>query len=313
MWLDGPTGRQGAGHLVSKRPAVLSVALAWDVVLGEPPAAMHPVVGVGRGLVRLEGAAPRGSTPRFAYGLAVALSGTTVCYLVGSMAERTLPWPLQAALLKPAFAGQQLHGAAQRVEEALAAGNLPAARDALRWLVSRDASTLDESLVAAGAIESLAENLVDSWVAPLLAYALFGLGGAWAYRFANTADAMWGYRNERYEWLGKAVARLDDVLNWMPARVGAFCLAIASRQPAAAFAAWGADSHRTASPNAGQTMAAAAGALGVRLEKVEHYVLNADGRAPDAAAIASARALVARAMALAAALAWLIALVRHRG
>ena len=85
--------------------------------------------------------------------------------------------------------------------------------------------------MSSAAIESLAENFVDSWLAPLCAYSLFGLPGAYAYRAANTADAMWGYRAPRYEWLGKGVARLDDLLNWLPARVGALLLCIAGPRP----------------------------------------------------------------------------------
>jgi adenosylcobinamide-phosphate synthase len=93
--------------------------------------------------------------------------------------------------------------------------------------VSRRTDDLDSGLIASAAIESLAENYVDSWLAPLAAYSLFGLGGALAYRAANTADAMWGYRSAEYEWLGKGAARLDDVLNWLPARLGGLLLAAA--------------------------------------------------------------------------------------
>ena len=163
-------------------------------------------------------------------------------------------------------------------------------------LVSRPTAELDSGLAAAAAIESLAENVVDSWLAPLLAYALGGLPLAYAYRAANTADAMWGYRGTPYEHLGKVAARLDDALNWLPARCASVLICGVSGAPRRAAHAWRRDASRTASPNAGQSMAAAAGALDVRLEKVGHYILNADGRAPTAADVGAARRLVRRAM-----------------
>jgi adenosylcobinamide-phosphate synthase len=176
---------------------------------------------------------------------------------------------------------------------------LVAARHALMALVSRPTADLSPSLVAAAAIESLAENLVDSWVAPLLAYALFGLPGAYAYRAANTADAMWGYRTPGYEHLGKVAARLDDALSFVPARLGALLLAVVGPNPREALAVWRRDAHRTPSPNAGPPMSAIAGQLNVRLEKPGTYVLNATAPEPTPADVAAARALVARAMLLA--------------
>jgi adenosylcobinamide-phosphate synthase len=215
-----------------------------------------------------------------------------------------------ALALKPAFAGHALLDAGRRVEAALDRCELEPARYELRSLVSRPTASLDAPLLAAAAIESLAENMVDSWLAPLLAYSLFGLSGAYAYRAINTADAMWGYRNERYERLGKAAARVDDVVNFIPARLGALvlCCAAGARWKSA-LETWRRDGGLTASPNAGQTMACAAGALGVRLEKPDYYVLNASAPPPGTASIAHGRELVARGMWLAAALSVLIRLV----
>jgi adenosylcobinamide-phosphate synthase len=140
---------------------------------------------------------------------------------------------------------------------------------------------------------------VDSWLAPLLAYRVLGLGGAHAYRAANTADSMWGYRTPKYKSLGKAAARLDDVLNWLPARIGAVLPIFAGSRQSHAFAIWQRDARQTSSPNAGQTMAATAGLLNVRLEKPDNYVLHDEGRPPEAADIAAARQLVLRATILA--------------
>jgi adenosylcobinamide-phosphate synthase len=147
----------------------------------------------------------------------------------------------------------------------------------LRSLVSRDRSNLTADLAAAAAIESLAENLSDSVVAPLFYYALFGLPGAALYRLCNTLDSMIGYRG-RYEYLGKASARLDDILNLLPSRLTA--LLIIGLAPffggkwRNAWRIWRRDAGKTASPNAGHPMSAAAGALRIQLEKVDHYTLG---------------------------------------
>ena len=136
-----------------------------------------------------------------------------------------------------------------------------------------------------------------------MAYAVFGLGGAYAYRAANTADAMWGYRTPEYEYLGKCAARLDDVLNLVPARLSALLIACVSAHPTRAIAIWRRDAHQTASPNAGHPMSAIAGALDVRLEKRGHYVLHPEARMPAPADIRGGRRMVARAMLMSAALA----------
>jgi adenosylcobinamide-phosphate synthase len=266
-----------------------------DTVVGEPPVAVHPVVWMGRALDTLECHAPRSARFRLLYGLGVALALPAIWAGLGRLLERWAPWPIQALALKATFSGRALFDAAERVESALEADQLDRARHELAWLVSRPTSGLEPSLVASAAIESLAENFVDSWVAPLLAYRVLGLGGAYAYRAANTADAMWGYHTPRYETLGKAAARLDDVLNWLPARIAAVLLIVAGSRRSQALALWRRDARRTSSPNAGQPMAAAAGLLNVRLEKPDHYILYGEGRPPEAADIAAARRLVLRA------------------
>jgi adenosylcobinamide-phosphate synthase len=295
-----------------RRVAPLGLALLLDALFGEPPAWLHPVVWMGRALAWLEAAAPRGEAARLTYGLGVALGGPLVWACLARRVEALLPWPLQALVLKPAFAGRALLDASRGVEQALAADRLVDARHALRSLVSRPTTQLDGSLIASAAVESLVENLVDSWVAPLAAYSLFGMAGAYAYRAANTADAMWGYHAPRYEYLGKAAARLDDLLNWLPARLGALAIwGLAGPRRQTACVAWWRDGSRTQSPNAGQSMACAAGALGVRLEKPGHYVLNASAAPPVADDIRRARRLVAAAMWTSAAFAVAIRLVRR--
>jgi adenosylcobinamide-phosphate synthase len=275
---------------------VLLVAIAIDALIGEPPSRVHPVVAMGNALSFVERHAPSAESARFVYGLLSAIGLPLLWALGGRLAERFAPWPVQAILLKSALSGRALLLAGAQVENSLRAGDLAHAKRDLRALVSRPTEELNEPLIAAAAIESLAENLVDSWIAPLLAYTTCGLGGAYFYRSANTADAMWGYRTPEYEWLGKAAARLDDVLNWIPARIGAALLIVCGQHVSEALQVFVRDRDRTSSPNAGQSMSACAGQLGVRLEKVDHYVLNVDGRPPTVHDMAAMRHLVFRAM-----------------
>ncbi|HEY0779927.1 MAG TPA: CobD/CbiB family cobalamin biosynthesis protein, partial [Gemmatirosa sp.] len=256
-------------------------------------------------------------------GAAALGAGALTAGAAGRLAERGLARVADARLravlggllLKPAFSVRALLAAGGAVERALRSGDLAAARRLLAWhLVSRDTARLTASEVAGAAIESLAENLGDGVVAPLLAHAAGGLALAYAYRFVNTADAMLGYRTPELEWFGKVAARADDALNLAPARIAASLVALAA--PAGggsirrALGTALADAGRTPSPNAGWPMAAMAGALGVRLDKrggvsengERLYVLNAAGRAPGVGDLARARRVVGAAAGLAAAL-----------
>jgi len=190
---------------------------------------------------------------------------------------------LLALLLKPMLAWAMLKSEVLAVEQALGE-SLQAGRERLSWLVSRDTSTLSEAQVRESAIESLAENLNDSVVAPIFWFVLLGLPGAVAYRFANTADAMWGYKGvykgQNWEWAGKWAARVDDVLNWLPARLTGLLLAVTCGVKAGEL---GKEAAKTPSPNSGWPMAAMALALNIRLGKPGVYVLNPAGGAPLAA------------------------------
>ncbi len=284
------------------------LAIGLDLLMGEPDERWHPVVWMGRLVSRLEQAAPReGAWRQFSYGAwaeAFCLAAAAVpAWLVGRFLPKGVAGLLATALLlKPVFAIRALFQHVRPVERELESGDLPGARKAVGRIVSRDVQSLDETGVAAAAVESLAENASDSVVAPLLYYAVFGLPGAYVYRMANTLDAMLGYRG-RYEYLGKTAARLDDLLNVVPSRLTALALAaagwMAGESPADAWRTAFRDSSRTASPNAGWPMAAAAGALGLRLEKVGHYVLNPEGRPPRAADVARARRMVTAGLAAA--------------
>ncbi|MEP6965730.1 MAG: adenosylcobinamide-phosphate synthase CbiB, partial [Polaromonas sp.] len=185
--------------------------------------------------------------------------------------------------LKPMLAWAMLRREVQAVEDALGE-SLEAGRQRLGWLVSRDTAQLSEREVRESAIESLAENLNDSVVAPIFWFVLLGLPGAAVYRFANTADAMWGYKGLRHgvnwEWAGKWAAWADDVLSWLPARITALLLVLLSRR--FSLASLAREARKTPSPNSGWPMAAMALALGISLGKPGVYTLNPAGRPPQA-------------------------------
>ena len=280
------------------------VAAALDGTLREPPARAHPVVAMGSYLrlaARLVPAAPPGRA-LVAGGLAWvagALAAAAAGVVVEAAAER-LPRParplLRGAALWPLLSARMLLEEVRAVENALAVG-LPAGRVAVSRIVSRDTADLDEAAVRASALESLAENLSDSVVAPLLAYAAGGLPAAAAYRFLNTADASWGYLTPRWRYAGRVAARADDLVNLVPARVTAALLLLGA--PPAAWRRTIAEAPRTPSPNAGWPMAALAALLNLRLAKPGVYVLNDGGAAPEPADTTAALRLARRTVLLA--------------
>jgi len=288
-------------------PLAMLVALLVDRLLGEPPVWAHPVVGMGRYLGafgdRLSALPP---AQAFVGGALVWLFGASLIAALAITLETGLilglePWSSWSALLgcalllglllKPLLAWAMLVDEALAVERALGE-SLQAGRTQLARLVSRDTRSLDEAAVREGAIETLAENLNDSVIAPLFWFAIAGLPGAAVYRFANTADAMWGYRDHR-EWSGKFAARADDLLSWIPARITA--LALMGLRPLLLTRLFS-EARRTPSPNSGWPMAAMALRLGLRLAKPGVYSLNDSGVAPQAADLQRAAAQARRAM-----------------
>ncbi|MBN9518246.1 cobalamin biosynthesis protein CobD [bacterium] len=273
-------------------PFVLAAAVALDLVAGDPPNRLHPVAAMGWLVGRLRRLAPTAGPLRaLAAGLGIIVAGVLLSAAVGVLVlvvrdhARWVGLAAEVVVLKMTFSVRGLARAATDVRRALAGGDLPEARRRLAWhLVSRDTTNLDEPRVAAAAVESVAENTSDSVVAPWFYYLLGGLPAALAYRFANTADAMLGYRDAEREWLGKVPARLDDVLNWVPARLTAALVVLVAPvvggSAAGGVRVWRRDAGLTASPNAGRPMAAAAGVLGLELEKVGCYRLGAGGRPP---------------------------------
>lgn len=278
--------------------AVLLIALALDLLFPEPPNALHPVVWMGRLISVLERFATKmKNTVAFLLGVLIAVAvpllfaAAAWLAVIALFALGDIPFLIGAAiLLKTTFTVRGLASAARETQQSIEGADIHLARHSLRGLVSRDATELSEPLVAAAAIESVAENTTDSFIAPWLAFALLGLPGAFAYRAVNTLDSMIGYRGS-YEYLGKASARLDDLLNLIPARISAGLLLLAGTASECRIGqGWRIalrEHHLTASPNAGWTIAAMAGILGVSLEKPDHYVIGAEFREPTAADIGS--------------------------
>lgn len=286
---------------------VVVLAVALDLLLGDPPNRMHPVAWCGRVLAAGRARLCHGGRARLLLGGAALTVGVMLVAggagaLVAALAAALGPagLVLEAVALKCTISPRGLVRAARSVARALVSGDLDAARASLGWhLVSRPTATLDAGQVASGAIESVAENLTDALVAPVVFFLVFGLPGALAYRALNTADTMLGYRDGALEYFGKVAARLDDVANLVPARLAALAIVMtAGPTSPSAWVAMARDHARTASPNAGWTMAAMAGALGVTLQKPAAYQLGR-GRMPVPADIERSIVLASRAAVLA--------------
>jgi adenosylcobinamide-phosphate synthase len=305
------------------------IALLWDWLIGEPPVWCHPVVWFGNYLTFAEKPNTGGANPQevskpsvlrvggqqdrsrlkinFLLGAVTWMIGCTiVLFATGAIAWGIGFLPLigriliTGLLLKPAFAFRMLVREVAEIEQALQQ-DLDQGRKRLAYIVSRDTTNLSAIEVRESALESISENLSDSVIAPLFYFLLFGLPGAYVYRFINTADAMWGYRNEKYEWWGKWAARADDVANWIPARLTGLWLywvpilvepdrkspSIGGfRGPVFAYfrsiKILRQEAHKTPSPNSGWSMAAFALRLNVHLGKPGVYILNEKGNDLDA-------------------------------
>jgi adenosylcobinamide-phosphate synthase len=258
------------------------VAAALDGVAGEPPAAAHPVVWTGRYLARASRIVPSGPPVRATLaGGAAWLVGAVIAVAAGCLVERAsrragVPGRavVRGLTLWPLLSGRMLLAEVEAVERAVQQ-DLMEGRAALARIVSRDTSGLTEVEVRSGAIESLSENLSDSLVAPLFWFLVAGLPGAALYRFANTADACWGYRTARWQYAGRVAALVDDALNVVPARLTGLLLYRGTD-----WARLRREAGRTPSPNAGWPMAAIALRLGLRLTKRGDYDLNPAGAEP---------------------------------
>lgn len=297
-------------------PLAMIVALALDAAIGWPDPVFrrigHPVTWIGALIAALEGRMNRADRPaaaRFAAGLTafvIVLTATLACTLLialllpggwlGTVLTGVLAWPLVAAR------SLQVHVA--DVARPLEAQDLAGGRAAVARIVGRDPARLDRPGVIRAALESLAENASDGVVAPLFWGALLGLPGIALYKAINTMDSMIGHRSDRYEMYGKAAARLDDAVNWIPARLTGALLALCSQRASSAWATIRRDARHHRSPNAGWPEAALAGALHLRLSGPRTYGdkvsdepwVNPEGLDPVPADIGQALALYRRAL-----------------
>jgi adenosylcobinamide-phosphate synthase len=299
----------GIVDLLAQNALILVLAVILDRLLPEPPNPVHPVVWMGKAVGALERISPKrpaaalffgafvvvvivGGSGAVAWLVSVALNGAGgIAYVVGG-----------TLALRTTFTVRGLSQAGRQTQRSLQQGGLNEARTSLTSLVSRDTASLSHSMVAAAAIESVAENTTDSFVGPWLAFAVLGLPGAVAYRAINTLDSMLGYRGA-YEYLGKTSARLDDLVNLIPARLSALLLLLAGglvRLPVGrGWRIMKRDHGLTASPNSGWTMSAMAGLLGIRLEKPGHYHLGGELPPPCAGDIGRSLEVVVRTAVLA--------------
>jgi adenosylcobinamide-phosphate synthase len=259
---------------------VLAGAIALDILFGEPPLRLHPVVWMGRFVGWFKRTIPPTERPRdLASGgllvLTLSAAAAIPCHFITNPIA-------EAVVLSTTFSHRYFRETLARLATTFATGSLDDKRRAMGELVSRDTTPLSEPELVGAAVETAMENITDSIAAPLLFYLVGGLEAAMAYRVMNTLDAMIGYRGV-YFYYGKIAARLDDLFNFIPARLVALLLFVVGwtqRLPVGqAWALFRRDRNKTDSPNAGQTISAAAGLLGVQLSKRECYSLG-DGLRP---------------------------------
>jgi adenosylcobinamide-phosphate synthase len=270
------------------RMILLVLALGLDAAIGDPPSLYrvvpHPVAIIGRIIAELDrrlNRERRSQRARFIRGIVAIgllgggaiLSGLT---LEWAAARLQAGWVIELVAVAIMVAQRSLYDHVKAVQKALLRDGLPAARQAVSRIVGRDPDSLDQFSVARAGIESLAENFSDGVVGPVLFYALAGLPGLLLYKAVNTADSMIGHKTERHLAFGWAAARLDDLLNLVPARLSGLLIALAAAfvargRPDRALRTMWQDAAKHRSPNAGWPEAAMAGALGLALAGPRRY------------------------------------------
>jgi adenosylcobinamide-phosphate synthase len=285
---------------------IVVIALSLDSLFGEPKR-FHPLVMFGRFANAIEQHLYKKN--RW-HGMLVVLVAIAPIVSLSALTRLT-PYGLilDAVLLYLALGWHSLIAHARPVRDALRNNEIARARQQVGMIVSRDTAAMQPGDVSKATVESVLENGNDAIFGALFWFLIAGAPGAVAYRLANTLDAMWGYRNERYHAFGWAAARLDDALNFIPARLTALSYAVAGHT-GSALRCWIEQAKRWDSPNAGPVMASGAGSLGLALGgpasyhgTMEDRPILGSGRAPQAADIDRALTLVDRSLAM-----WLIAL-----
>lgn len=259
---------------------VLLLALLLDLLIGEPPVFLHPVVWMGNLINFFVARAPKRRRKLYGFFMTAFCTGTVLIagFLIASWGEDRISLVIAAFFLKSTFSIRMLIVSALGIKKDLEGSMIEKVRNDLKTFVGRDTGSLNERQASSAVIESLAESFVDGILSPLFYFLLFGLPGALAYRMINTLDSMVGYKKEPFIELGYATAKLDDIVNWIPARLSLIFIFMASvffGKPLGAVRTCIRDHGKTASPNSGWSMAAVSGALGLRLEKVGYHVLGA--------------------------------------
>ncbi len=258
---------------------VLLLAVVFDILFGEPPPAFHPVVWMGKLINLFVRRAPVHRRRLYGIFMVIFCVGAAVLASLAVISlGRGLPGLIASAyFLKSSFSIRMLLASAFLVKKDLDDGRIEKVRGELKTFVGRDTSGLNESQSASAVIESLAESFVDGILSPLFYFLLFGLPGALVYRMINTLDSMVGYKKEPFVEMGYASAKLDDIANFVPARLSLIFIFIASiffGKPMDAVKTCIHDRDKTASPNSGWSMSAVSGALHARLEKIGYHVLG---------------------------------------
>ncbi|HID15586.1 MAG TPA: cobalamin biosynthesis protein, partial [Candidatus Atribacteria bacterium] len=262
-------------------------AIIIDLVFGEPPIKFHPTVWMGRTIAFLKtkfkskNAKIEKLNGVFMAIITISLF-TIIIYLLLLLIRYYLGYVvyliISIIILKTTFAIKSMEQHTIPIMESIESGNLPKARKYVSLIVSREVSKLNEKQVISATIESIAENIVDGITSPFFYYAFFGIPGAIAYRVINTLDSMVGYKDEEHMNIGWFSAKIDMIANYIPARLTAITMIIASFLLGKDYKnAWKIllrDKDKVGNPVSGWTMSAMAGALGVKLEKPAHYVLG---------------------------------------
>ncbi len=261
------------------------MAIVLDTLVGDPNYRLHPIRLMGGLISWLEKwlyGATHGARRQFINGLVLVI----ICLNIVAAAATLLHfccvglfsvygWIAEGVVLSQLLATRSLYAEGGRIDKVLASGTIEQARQQIGYLVSRETKDLTKRDIYQAAVETMTENTTDAIVAPLFYYALFGLTGIALYKMINTLDSMVGYRNQRYEYFGKFAARLDDVANFIPARLAAFfimLLAVVLRDDVASSARCFFEQRNIHnSVNAGCTEAAMAGALGIKLSGPTYY------------------------------------------
>jgi len=269
---------------------IFTLAFLIDLVLGEYPDRIHPTIGIGKMILYLKRKA-KNPNPRVEKATGVLMALIIMLVVAFPMFLllfwlRTLPYGeilyiiVGAFLFKATFAIRGMGHYTKPIAKALKQNDLADARKWLPYIVRRDPNSLNERQIISAAVESIAESTTDGITAPFFFYAFFGVPGAFAYRVINTLDSMVGYKNAEFKNIGWFSAKMDTITNYIPARVTAYLMVAAAfilrEDWRESYRILQRDKHKTASPNAGYTISAVAGALNIQLEKQGCYTLGDD-------------------------------------